>query len=139
MRKARFFLAAALIFLATWFTATSTFGFDVAIYSDPVSWLNTRYLWGIRFHGYTGDYDDFMADTGYTDNGEEWMENVYGWYRDMGVTKVMVYYPYPDNFNDNAMAQDCTHIGVMNWFYPGLRTMHGAKYVDAQFRDVQMS
>ncbi|MBI5059051.1 hypothetical protein HZB60_04625 [candidate division KSB1 bacterium] len=135
MTRTGFLFVAALVLLLT---ASIAFSFDIAIYSDPLSYLNMRYFWGIYYNGYVGSYDDFMADTGYTANGDEWMRNVYDGYRDMGVTKVMVYYPYPDNFIDNDVAQDCTHIGVMNWFYPGLGRMHGAKYVDAQYRDVQV-
>lgn len=118
--------------------ANITFGFDIAIYQDPLSWWNFRYQWHKRDGRYFGSYQQFLADSGYTANGEEWMADVYGWYREMRVTKVATYYPYPDNFIDNNMAQDCTHIGVLNWYYPGLGTMHGDKYVDAQFRDVQV-
>ncbi|MBI5059053.1 hypothetical protein HZB60_04635 [candidate division KSB1 bacterium] len=105
MTRTGILFVAALVLLVT---ASIAFSFDIAIYSDPLSYLNMRYFWGIYYNGYSGSYDDFMSDTGYTANGEDWMGNVYGWYRDMGVTKVKVNYIYPANFND--IPQDCTHI-----------------------------
>jgi len=131
MERARIFLAAALLILVM---TSVGYAFDIAIYSDPLSHFSVGYLWGIRFHNYQGgDYWDFLADTGYSASQ---MEDVYGWYREMGVTKVMVIYPYQWCFTQ--IPQDSSHIKVMNLFYPGLGTMHGEKYVDAGWRDVRV-
>ena len=129
MKRASFFLAAALLILIL---ATVGYSFEIAIYSDPLSaWLGD-YLDSHRHYGYNGTWQAYIAPYYRTSQ----MDSVYEWYRDMGVTKVMVNYIDPDNFD--WIRNDSTHIKVMNWFYPGDSSMYGEKYADAQFRDVQV-
>ena len=134
MTTARRFLAPALVSLLS---VNLGYSFDIAIYKDPLSYWNERFLRNCRFADWPG-YDRATDSThifGTLYNSSQ-MDDVYEWYRDMQVTKVMVIYPYADDFDQ--IPQDSSGIKVMNWFYPGLGTMHGDKYVDAQFRDVQV-
>ena len=130
MEKARIFLAATLLILVS---ATVGYGFDIAIYKDPLSWKNDDLL----RHNRLGWWPEGISDSPELfapvfDN--HLMDSVYEWYQQMGVIKVMVNYIYPDNFN--WIKNDSTDIQVMNWYFPGIRTMHGEKYFDAQYRDV---
>ena len=115
------FAAALVILLAVEFAC----GFDIAIYGDPLTRQNEPYLWCRR----SGcDTSAIFRNT------DVLMASVYEWYRDMGVTHVMVMYARPADFD--WIRDHPTTIKVMNWFYPGIGDMHGAKYVNAQYRDI---
>jgi hypothetical protein len=131
MKRARSFLAAALVMF---FSATVGYSFDIAIYKDPLSYWNERILTCSRFDSNRTDSACFAYWR--SQYNPEQMASVYEWYRDMGVTKVMVIYPYADDFD--KIPQDSSDIKVLNWYMPGLRDMHGMKYVDSQFREVHV-
>ncbi|MFZ5433637.1 MAG: hypothetical protein ACOZB3_07690 [Calditrichota bacterium] len=128
MNKAAVLFTAVVLCIA----ANPAFGFDIAIYKDPLTYWNERYLSGHRFGYVTDAYGDYL--NGRYRAGQ--MDSVYQWYGEMGVSHVMVIYPFSSNFSE--LPADCSLIKVMNWFHPGEDGMYGFKYVDAQFRDVQV-
>ncbi len=131
MTHPKFFFAAALLVLIA---AKVGYSFDIAIYSDPVSDANSWYL-GEHRAWYDGTDAEYRAT--YFNFSPSVMEDTYRWYKEMGVDYVMVNYPFNDNFYEIPVDTGM-RIKVMNWFYPGHGTMHGDKYVDAQFRNVQV-
>jgi hypothetical protein len=128
----RFSCAILFLVLSTSFAA---FGFDIAIYKDPLSYFNGWFLNNCRDTFWTGTRQGDSTDifTHYYNSGQ--MDDVYGWYRDMGINYVMGIYPYETNFYE-IPTDTGMNIKVMNWYYPGQPGMQGEKYVDAQYRDV---
>ena len=126
----RLFFAVALVLLI-W--PTLGYSFDIAISGDPLSDLNLAWSIAHRY-GYAGSYEDYR--TQYFNFADSEMDSVYAWYREMGVTKVHVQYIQLSDFD--WIIGDSTHIKLMNYNYPGPVGMRSAKYVDAQYRDVQV-
>ena len=126
----RLFFVAALVLLI-W--PTLGYSFDIAISGDPLSDLNLAWSIAHRY-GYTGSFEDYR--TRYFNFPDSEMDSVYAWYREMGVTKVHVQYIQLSDFD--WIIGDSTHIKLMNYNYPGPVGMRSAKYVDAQYRDVQV-
>ena len=133
MLKARFFLKAVFVLL----TVELGYGFEIAIDGDPLSRKNDAFLWLCGNRTWQGTREQDSSSTIGVVYTNHLMDAAYHWYEEMGITKVMVNYIYPDNFN--AIPADIgTQIKVMNWNYPGPVGFRSEKYVDAQYRDVDV-
>ena len=121
----------AILFVVLCTLCSRCYSFDIAIYHDPLSVANDRYLYDHR-RWYSGTYEDYIADS--FPNLAQQMDSVYNWYREMGVTKVMVNYPFLSNYD--WILGDTTGIKLMNVFIPADSGMTGDMYSNAQYRDV---
>ncbi len=126
----RFHFAAALLILIL---TARIYAFDIAIYHDPLSEANDHYLYAHR-HGDNRTYETFISNE--FPNLAEQMDSMYYWYREMGVTKVMVNYPFLSNYD--WILGDSTGIKLMNVFIPADSGMSGDMYANAEYRDVQV-
>jgi hypothetical protein len=135
MKRARFFLAAALLIFATLLSIGTGYSFDIAIYQDPVGMRYWEFLIDCR-NGYRLGTTRWSDSVGWFPSDAQLhaeMDSVYHWYQQMRVDYVMTIMPYDTLFNyvpvDTGM-----NIKVLNFYMPGGTGMTGFKYVDSQSR-----
>ena len=92
------------------------FSFEIAIYHDPLSERIDLFLKNCRYGFWSGTRAGDSLDIFTHYYSRAMMDSVYKWYRAMGVTKVMVNYPYLSNF-DEIPVDTNAGIKVMNWNY----------------------
>jgi hypothetical protein len=110
MKRVLFLVTAALLILTS--LVTESYAFDIAVYGDARSGVN----WNTQGNCSCSRSTMLSHITAGTN------QNVFDWYKAMGVTHVQVYYPYADDYTALQGLTLDPSIKIMNFSWPGENT-----------------